>query len=760
MKTDHLKMLNDVHEFSRLFVNSPNLTLFLQNTAEAIARHLEAERCSIYIYDQAKDKLNMKASTRKKIESVKLSCRVGEGVVGKVLVDSKPIHVSSAIEKVKGDVKGSKQEAGPLIAMPVIQGINRIGVILAFRPVPFSKNDVVSLKIMASQLSTIIEEVRALMMPKEVAGAKPLPVFPKDVYIFVAGKPASGGYSSGVSIQMSTGGDFKTYLHKRFKKSFTADEFKEALLKTERQLGILQERAEESLPGVASLIFSAHLLMLKDEGFAGKITSLIQDGMNPPEAILKVGKEYVDIFSENQNAIIREKACDVKDLAVRLVDNLTKGLKSSQNLSDNIVIAEEMYPSDVVRMSADGARGIILLRGGITSHVAVLSRSLQLPMVIANDLRLLSIPDGTPLLVDGESGALHIHPSLEIIGEHEEKKRNLVRLLQDKDLMLRDAKTVDGVKVSLFSNVNLLSDLSLACKYNSDGIGLYRTEFPFLLRADFPTEEEQFTIYSKMIGGMKGKRTTFRTLDIGGDKILRYHDLKEQNPFLGFRSIRFTLEHPVIFKEQIRAILRAGVGSDLRIMFPMIASVEEFSKSKELVTECMEELDLLEIDYNKKPKLGIMVEIPSVIDVLDELAKEIDFFSVGTNDLMQFLLAVDRTNEKVQDICNPLHPSVIRTLKRIYDIAEKNNTSVSICGDIAHNVEYVAVLMGIGFRNFSVNPAYIPKIKQAVINISFKACGEMLGDVLNKVHIQQIGIIVSEFNKKWLPASVLSRTRI
>ena len=759
MQTEHLNMLNDIHELSQIFVKSTNLSSFLRSAAEAIARHLDAERCSIYIYDQTKDKLNMKASTRKKIERVKLSCRAGEGIVGKALADSKPVFATSSTVNENSDLKSSNEDIGSMVAVPVIQGFNRIGVILAFRTTSFSKSDAISLKIMASQLSTIIEEVRVLMILK-MNHTEHLPKFSKNVSTFISGKPASGGYAHGISLQMTKARNFKAYLYKKFKKSYTIDEFNKAISTTVSELGILQEKVGEKLSDVASLIFSAHLLILKDKGFTKKILHMISDGTNPPDAIIKVAKEYIDIFSMSPNPIIREKVYDIEDLAVRLLNNMTKKSKSTQDFRNRIVIAEEIYPSDILHLSAMKARGLILLRGGITSHVAILSSSLNLPMIIASDLRLLSLTDDTELLLDAETGNIHIHPSSEMIKENKLREQNLQRFLENKELILKNSETTDGIKVSLFSNVNLLSEISLASKYNSSGIGLYRTEFPFLLRANFPTEEEQLIVYSKIIEEMAGKPATFRTLDIGGDKFLHYHELKEKNPFLGFRSIRFSLENPEIFKQQIRAILRAGINSNLSIMFPMIASVEELIRAKELVNECMDELDQMKIDYHKNPKLGIMVEVPSIIDVLDELTKEVDFLSIGTNDLMQFLMAADRTNEKVQNIYNPLHPSVIRTLKRVHDIAKKNNTSVSICGDVAQNIQFIAILIGIGFRNFSVNPAYIPQVKYVVIHLSSEECRKMVNQVLTKVYIREIDTILSNFNKKWLPPGILDKTFI
>jgi phosphotransferase system enzyme I (PtsP) len=303
--------------------------------------------------------------------------------------------------------------------------------------------------------------------------------------------------------------------------------------------------------------------------------------------------------------------------------------------------------------------------------------------------------------------------------------------------------TTDGVRVQLMANINLLSDLKVACGLNCDGVGLYRTEFPFLIRTTFPTEAEQHVIYRKLVEAMHDKPVTFRTLDAGGDKILSYyHDIQEQNPAMGMRSIRFSLRNKAIFLEQLRAILRAGAGAELRIMFPMISSVDEFHQARDAVSEAIEQLEKQGIEHHEKPKLGMMVELPSVIDLIDDFAREAEFFSIGTNDFIQFMLGVDRTNESVADFYLPHHPAVLRALNRIVHGVLEHGREISICGDMAHQPQYIPFLLGIGVQAFSVDPVYLLRTQQVITTTSLGYAQSLARSVLAQSRIGDVAALL------------------
>ncbi|MDO8301724.1 MAG: phosphoenolpyruvate--protein phosphotransferase, partial [Sedimentisphaerales bacterium] len=467
-----------------------------------------------------------------------------------------------------------------------------------------------------------------------------------------------------------------------------------------------------------SLIFTAHLLILKDKAFVGEMYKLIEAGKNPPEAVLAIARQYIDIFSNSDNPLLREKTQDVQDLVIRIMNNLLESDASTGSYHQRVIIANELFPSDLLKMSSEQVAGIVLVSGGVTSHLSILARSLQIPMVIANKQELLTVAEKTPVIVDAEAGNVYVDPAEQIIRSFKTRQQAQVSLEEQRRQMTPTTTTKDGKRIKLFANINLLADLKLARHLHAEGIGLYRTEFPFMIRSDFPSEEEQFVIYHKVVEQMRGKVITFRTLDMGGDKVLSYYsNAKEQNPFMGMRAIRFSLQNAVIFSQQIRAMLRAGVDADLHIMFPMIASLDEFEQARQMVFECMGALQYEGIAHNERPRIGMMIELPSVLDLLDDLGREVDFFSVGTNDLVQYMLAVDRTNEKVAALYQPHHPAVLRALKKIVDAAHRCGKEVSICGDMAHDERFVPFLIGVGFDILSVDPLSLPKVQKAVAQL-------------------------------------------
>ncbi|HZV82846.1 MAG TPA: phosphoenolpyruvate--protein phosphotransferase, partial [Geobacteraceae bacterium] len=384
---------------------------------------------------------------------------------------------------------------------------------------------------------------------------------------------------------------------------------------------------------------------------------------------------------------------------------------------EKIVIAKELFPSDLLQMYADGVAGLILVGGGVTSHLAILARSLRMPMMIVDIPQLLSLPEKTTILLDAEAGNVYLNPDQKVVAYFQDRNLTRARIAQDKESMRPVTLTQDGIRIRLLVNINLLTDLTAARELHAEGIGLYRTEFPFLIRSTFPTEDEQFAVYRRLVEGMPGQTVTFRTLDIGGDKVLSYHPSLERNPFLGLRAIRFCLQHREVFSQQLRAMLRAGAGARIHILFPMISSLEEFLEARQLLFACSEELKRAGIPHADRPLVGAMIELPSLVELLDELAQEADFFSIGTNDLIQYTLAVDRTNEKVADWYVPHHPAVLRTLKKVVDAAWHHGIEVSICGDMAHDERYLPFLLGIGVRILSVAPLYLPRVQRAITRI-------------------------------------------
>jgi phosphotransferase system enzyme I (PtsP) len=426
-------------------------------------------------------------------------------------------------------------------------------------------------------------------------------------------------------------------------------------------------------------------------------------------------------------------------------------------MEDRIVIALELYPSDVLRLASEDIKGIILVSGGVTSHVAIIARSLQIPLMIANQPELLQIPDGTPIIMDAESGSISIQPSEEVIRRFRSQKQSLI----DTQVLSQDMSPItftrDGVRVRLLANINLLSDLTLARDLKAEGVGLYRTEFPFLVRSAVLSEEEQLNIYKRLFDEMAGKEVTIRVLDIGSDKLLAYSDTTaEANPALGLRAMRFLFCHGDIFYQQLRAILRAAAeAKNPRIMFPMISSLDDFLTARQAVFNCMADLERDNLSYHQNPLIGALIELPSVVEIIDALAAEVDFLSIGTNDFIQYILAVDRTNEKVAEYYQPYHPAVVRSLAKIVRAARYRNKDIAVCGELAHDSKYIPFLLGIGIRALSVYPKFLPAVQKLISNLkvsdaklyterllaenSLKGTGEILQRLTNTFGITETG---------------------
>ncbi len=744
MSTDHIKMLCDIGEFNCLFTESVNIENFLQSTVELVADHMNTDVCSIYLYNEIRGTLTLKATVGLKPESVNtVTLNLGEGLVGKSMSELRAIHENKAssnpdFKPVPG-IDEEKYES--FLAVPIIRGNLKIGVLVVQRSgkKPFKRNDRLALQATASQLASMIEYINVLItMPHEqVAGEEE----PGDIsdFTFFKGKSAAAGFAHASAVVAGREDYHDLLKSAEGTGGLTLDDFREALEKTGLQLEQLQQRVEEQLSDAASLIFSSHLLMLKDRGFIGGIEELIRRGESPVDATIWNFNKYKNIFSNSSNHIIKEKINDLEDLERRVLGNLLKSENEEDRYGDHIVVARELYPSDLLMMSVEGVKGVILVSGGVTSHISILARSLQIPLVIADNTRFLKLPKDALVLLDGEIGNIYINPGPEIVDTFNRRNQAYLNFMENRELAAQPAKTADGTRINLMTNVNLLSDLKIAGPDTVDGIGLYRTEFPFMIRSDFPSEEEQFFIYRKLVEMMEGKVITFRTLDIGGDKVLSYYDeMNEQNPFLGMRSIRFSLTHREVFIEQIRAILRAGVDAHIRIMFPMISSVDEFLTSREIVFQCMKDLDGENIPHNTSPSIGMMVELPSVLMVIDELAREAGFFSIGTNDLVQYTLGVDRTNEKVEHLYIQHHPAVLRSIKRIADAAASAGIEVTVCGDMGSNSLYLPFLLGAGIRSFSVDALYIPRVKKTLSELTITGSENLAGQLLAESRISAI----------------------
>lgn len=717
---NHIQLLCDISEINQPFTDSPSIESFLEKIVVMVANHMQAGVCSIYLYKDDTQELELSATyglNRSSIGIVRL--KSGEGLTGLAFKEMRPIveDVGRLNPHFKFFANTAEDQFEAFLAVPIIRGLSRIGVLVVQRERRrvFKDRDITALRAVASQLANMLENARLLITlhQQKRPGTAEKSNLPKRL----KGSIASEGFAYGPARIIKRNRAFQNCISKEFPGEYSLEEFNAAIKETEMQLESLQQRIEKKLSDVASLIFTSHLLFLKDTSFIGSMVAKIGQGIPPPQAVITVAEEFIALFKKSDNEYMREKVQDIEDVCIRLLGNLVHEMHGLYGCQKHIVIAAELFPSDLLKLSSEEVMAIVIVTGGVTSHLSILARSLQLPMVIIDSPTLLDIDDETMMLLDAEIGNLFINPQDQIVSEFTARNEARLQVATHGPDVHSETRTGDGTRIFLRANINLLSDLKLARQVTCDGIGLYRTEFPFIIRNDFPSEEEQYAIYQQLFIEMPDQPVTIRTLDIGGDKALSYHSTThEQNPFLGMRSIRFSLAYKELFHQQLRAILRAGAGAGkrLKIMFPLISSLDEFLEARHSVYTCITELEQEGCAHNNEPLIGVMIEVPSVIAIIDELAQRADFFSIGTNDLIQYLLAVDRTNEKVASLYTPFHPSVLRSLRTIVAAAQRAEKDVSICGEMALQERFLSFFVGIGVRELSIEPSKLPRIQVAL----------------------------------------------
>ncbi len=493
-----------------------------------------------------------------------------------------------------------------------------------------------------------------------------------------------------------------------------------ALDDSRAQLEKIKEKALTEMGEEKAQVFEAHITLLDDPEFTGAMQMEIEsNSTNSMKAVQSVTDMFVSIFDAMEDAYMRERAADIKDVSKRIISNLAgKGGDAFAITEENtIVVAHDLTPSDTAQLDRSKVVGFITDIGGRTSHAAIMARTLEIPAVLGLGDITTSVKTGDKVIVDGITGDVIINPSEEVIAEYTEKKAKF-QAEQEELKKLIDVKTTtkSGRRIEVCGNIGKPEDVLGVIANGGDGVGLFRTEFLYMDRESAPTEEEQFESYKFVLEKMEGKQVVIRTLDIGGDKTLPYLPLpQEMNPFLGYRAIRLCLDKKEIFKVQLRALLRASVFGKLCVMFPMISGIQEFRQAKEVVEECKAELRAEGKEYSENIQWGIMVEIPAAAVMADELAKEVDFFSIGTNDLIQYTLAADRMSEKVSYLYNPMHPAVLRLIKMTIDGAHSQGKWVGMCGEMAGDETAIPTLVEYGLDEFSMSATSILPAKKIML---------------------------------------------
>ena len=529
--------------------------------------------------------------------------------------------------------------------------------------------------------------------------------------------------------------------------------FRKAIKDSETQLLEIKRKFKDQ-EGLETLyILDVHIMILRDKMLIRQTIQNIEDkGVNAEWALRMTLDKYRDVFSKVDDEYLRERVSDVEYAGQRILRNLA-GVhhESISGIGDNaIVIARDLSPADTMQMKVEKIQGFATDMGGKTSHAAIVARAYEIPAVVGLEKVTTEVRTGDVVIIDGTAGAVIVNPDPEIIRRYEEKKRHYETI---EDSLLRNARkpavTLDRHRVLIGANIEFTEEIASAVQHGTDGIGLYRTEFIYINRDRLPTEEEHFCAYKKVVEAKGIRWATIRTFDLGGDKFMSDPRLAaEMNPVMGLRAIRFCLREVDLFKVQLRAILRASAYGRTKVLFPMISGMEELLETKRIFNEVKKELKRDGIPYGKDVKVGIMMEVPSAAIIAGDLAREVDFFSIGTNDLIQYTLAIDRVNERVSYLYEPLHPAVLRLIRQIVEAGHRAGIEVAMCGEMAGEPAYTMVLLGLGIDELSMNALVIPRVKKIIRAVTMKECRKLADQVMSFNSASEIEFFVRDAMRK------------
>ncbi|EHG1740512.1 phosphoenolpyruvate--protein phosphotransferase [Listeria monocytogenes] len=526
--------------------------------------------------------------------------------------------------------------------------------------------------------------------------------------------------------------------------------FESALEVSRTELSMIREKVAKDLGEDKAQIFDAHLLVLNDPELTGPIEESIKNSKTNAETALQETTDmFIGMFESMDNEYMRERAADIKDVRKRVLSHLLGVTIPNPALIDEevVVVAADLTPSDTAQLNRNFVKGFVTDIGGRTSHSAIMARSLEIPAVVGTKEVTASVAKNDIVIIDGLEGNVIIHPTEEQIAHYEKIKSDFALQQAEWD-KLKNEKTVskDGVHVELAANIGTPNDLEGVISNGGEAVGLYRTEFLYMGRDNFPTEEEQFEAYKAVVSGMDGKSVVVRTLDIGGDKTLPYLELPEEmNPFLGFRAIRLCFANEELFRTQLRALLRASVYGNLKIMFPMIATVNEFRQARDILLDEKAKLKAAGTEVSDSIELGIMIEIPAAAVLADQFAKEVDFFSIGTNDLIQYTMAADRMNERVSYLYQPYNPSILRLVKMVIDASHKEGKWTGMCGEMAGDQTAVPLLLGLGLDEFSMSASSILKSRSLIKRLDQSEMVKLAEEALNKSTAEEVVELVEKY---------------
>ena len=712
-------------EVNRIITSSHNSDETLARTAKMIAKRINVDACSIYIYDSDRGVLILKAThglDSSTIETVYML--PSEGLVGLVLERSAPVQESQMQNhpRFKAFPQTKEDSFSSFLGVPLIEHRRSFGVLVVHTTEPrtFSPQEVQLLGSIATQISSLVS--KALLM-KELDTATQQPSISTkrkgETHQF-SGQPVAYGVAIGKAVLLQQS-DVEEPQQKSSRSSESEmSDFQAAMDHTISDTLELIEQVSDKVGTEEASIFHAHLMFLEDQHFQEKIKSSIESGNTASWSIYQTVEEYLGAFAEIKDPYLSEKGADLKDVGYRLLHYLGHEVLSVTKKT-GILIMRQLLPGDIARLDTTRIKGIILSKGGVVSHAAILARSLRIPAVCIEDHELDQIHDGDPLAINGDSGVAVAYPDKKILEEFKKllvEQQNYFEHLDD----FRDVpcKTTDGTRISLLANIALGSDEVELPRYGAEGVGLFRTEFYFLSLDRYPSVSEQTQVYRDLLENVsEEKPVIFRTLDVGADKAAPYMGFQdEENPFLGYRAVRRQLKQKTVLKEQLTALLMAAeTRPNVRLLFPMITNVNEIIQARELFQQCR-----LEVEENGSAtaeiEIGMMFEVPSTLILCEKFMNQIDFCSIGSNDLTQYVLAVDRNNQHIADLYDPLHPAVLQLIDKLVKTAQEYQKPVEICGEMASDPDGCVILAGLGINSLSMNAPLIPVVKRRLSEIS------------------------------------------
>ena len=726
-------------ELAKLVRDSPNLRGLLDEAVALVARRLAVDVCSIYLLDPTDHRLWLVASHGFRPEAVgEISLGLEEGLTGEVVTNLRRLAVADAPShpRFRYFPETGEEEYHSYLGEPLSIDDRPVGsiVLRTHEERDFTTEERETLSAIASQLVTLVENARlveALDRPsgsgraywQEVQGWR-APTFSESE----GESAASGLHGTGISEGIVLA---EAVVLARSAKSDEGEgpvdptlelsHLDRALEHSRDELEAIQQFTRREAGEDSALIFGSHLLILSDEMLERKMRCAIEGGMAAARAVKQVFSEAAELLELARDPYLRQRADDLLELRHRLTRALSGSGDALPPVEGRIAVIPSLSASSVVELRARGAVGIIAEHGGTTSHGALLARSFGLPAVAGLDDAQLRIETGDPVALDGAEGVVIVRPDLEV----EQAMRVRIEVRQAartrlEDLRDLEAITTDGRRIAMMANIGLSADLSLAVENGAEGIGLYRTELPFLLRDTLPSRSEQVRLYARVFDALPDRPATFRTLDVGGDKFLRGGDQSEANPFLGHRAIRLSLDNPETFIAQLQAIQIASLGRDAQVMLPLVSQASEVRRARAELQRASELLTEEGIPHHDSLPLGVMIEVPAAVEIAPALAREVAFFSIGTNDLIQYALAVDRGNEKVAHLGDPFHPAVLSLIHRTVQAGREAGIPVSVCGEMAGKPETALLLIGLGVEILSLNGVAIPVVKEAIRGASYE----------------------------------------